>query len=315
MRILIIHNPKSGSGQDDIYTYIRALLSLEIHEVVMRPLINDIPLSKLLEDAHEFDVVVASGGDGTVTNVNGYLKNTGIPLLAFPSGTANSIASNLGYSLEPVAMAKATLAKRTTTIDSGTMTYTTEDGTKVKKSLALIAGAGFDAKLLADAEEYKSNFGTVAYFAAALANTTPQKSHFTLTLDGEVHKTDGIGVLVVNFGTLPYDIDLISGSDPRDGLFDIVVIHTSSTVELLPTIISALLDKNGSFPYRPQLEVFRARSITVECDPPLIMQYDGEVIENATTPFTIEMEPRVSTFIIDETSEFAHETISEQLKR
>ena len=54
-----------------------------------------------LLDASDFDVVVASGGDGTVTSVAAWHANTGVPLLPYPAGTANLLSLNLAQPNEP----------------------------------------------------------------------------------------------------------------------------------------------------------------------------------------------------------------------
>ena len=97
MRVLIIHNIASGFGSDAIFQFERHLLR-EGDECVMRILKKDTPdLGKrLLKDVEKFDLVVISGGDGTVATLLTHLKYRKVRTCIFPSGTANLFFGNIG---------------------------------------------------------------------------------------------------------------------------------------------------------------------------------------------------------------------------
>ena len=164
----------------------------------------------------------------------------------------------------------------------------------------MIAGAGYDAAIMEGAEPSKRLLGPMAYFTAAFANFAPQFSRITLTIDGKTVETQGVGVLAINFSKLQFDISLVHENLPRDGMFDIVVMNTHDAVGLIPAILSCMLDRAGEFPARPDvMEVFRCRECTVVADPPLDVQYDGEVT-GTTTPFTVRMLPEAARFVVSE---------------
>ena len=87
MRCLIIHNPASGPSSDEIYAFTHALAQGG-DEVVMRFIGNGMEPEDAVADVREFDRVVISGGDGTVSNVLDQMRGCGVPTLVFPSGTA-----------------------------------------------------------------------------------------------------------------------------------------------------------------------------------------------------------------------------------
>ena len=64
-------------------------------------------------------LVVAGGGDGTVSTVASVLAGGNIPLGILPLGTLNHFARDLGLPLELEAAAQVVLAGRTTTVDLG----------------------------------------------------------------------------------------------------------------------------------------------------------------------------------------------------
>ena len=105
MKALIINNLASGYRDGSIYDFVRSFTE-DGDEVCMRSTDGTTSIDDLLDDASDFDVVVASGGDGTVTSVAYALANTGVPLLPYPAGTANLLSLNLAQPNEPHALAK-----------------------------------------------------------------------------------------------------------------------------------------------------------------------------------------------------------------
>lgn len=91
MRFLILHNPRSGFGSDAIYEFERALLH-DGDECLMRIMDDAWDPKQAVQDAALYDCVIISGGDGTIGHLMYALRNTGVPLCVFPSGTANLIA-------------------------------------------------------------------------------------------------------------------------------------------------------------------------------------------------------------------------------
>ncbi len=168
---------------------------------------------------------------------------------------------------------------------------------------SIMAGAGYDAAIMAGAAAAKKVLGPMAYFTSAFANATPQHARLKVTIDGNVVETDGVGVLVVNFSKIQFDLKVVHENLPRDGIFDVVVFHTKDAFGLIPAFINAVLDRTGDFPDRTDaFELYRGSSVKVEADPPLKVQFDGEVTETAT-PFSVSILPRACTFVVGEECE------------
>ena len=116
----------------------------------------------------------------------------------------------------------------------------------------------------------------------------------------ELTLPQGVGVLLINFSKLQFDISLVHENRPRDGLFDVVVMNSHDAFGLIPALISCMLDRGGEFPARPDvIDLYRGSHVTVVADPPLAVQYDGEVT-GAFTPFTARMMPEGARFIVSE---------------
>ena len=97
------------------------------------------------------DLVLACGGDGTVTACAAGLAGTGIPLAVIPLGTGNLLARNLGLPIDLGGALTVALAGSVRRLDAGT----------ANGSLFLVvAGLGLDAKMLdGTSEPVKKRFG------------------------------------------------------------------------------------------------------------------------------------------------------------
>lgn len=294
MKLLVINNLASGFGEGSVYDFVRSF-ARDGDEVCLRSTDGTTDVRDLLDDAEAFDAVVASGGDGTVATVSYRLANTGIPILPFPAGTANLLAANLASPLEPHALAKLVREERTLDFDLGEIEVAGR-----RFGFGIMAGAGYDAAIMHGAAPAKRLLGPMAYLSAAIANPLPQTSKFKLTLDGETVESEGLGILLVNFSKIQFDISVTHGNEPRDGVFDVVVLKAQNAFELIPAVLAGLLDRGGDFPDRTDsLELHRAREVRVEADPPMEVQYDGEATR-LTTPFTAHIMRHAARFFISE---------------
>ena len=284
MRLLVINNRSSGLGDNSIYDFLR-IIGDDGDEAVIRNTHPDVPLADLLRDAEDFDHVVASGGDGTIASVCYELRYRDVSVVPFPAGTGNLLSMNLSSPEEPRAIAEMVKKGNVEQYDMGEIEYTDPKGEPQTHGFAIMAGAGFDAMIMDGAAPLKGLLGHHAYYVSALFGDKPQKSEIRLTIDGEVHETSGIAIMLVNFGKIAPDISVTHVNDAQDGLLEVVVLTPDSRVQLAPALIAAFLDRRGQFPSRSDaMEIYAGREITVEADPPLPIQFDGEVA-NALTPF------------------------------
>lgn len=303
VRTLIVHNTASGPHSDDVFAFQRALIEPG-DEVVMRTVGPDSPVDRLVADAAQFDAVVASGGDGTVAAVAYAMRGSGVPMLVFPSGTANLLANNIGNATEPAALAKTLRGGKRVHLDLCELEYRDADGGVQRRGFLNMAGAGYDASIMRGSESLKATFGQLSYYLAALGNLNPGVSHLELTVDGEHVESDGICVLVANWASVNQAIEFIPGSSPTDGLLDVAVMQTRNSVELLPAVIGSVFAHGDENAY-PNVAFYHAHEVEVTCDPAFPMQYDGEVIADALTPFTARVIPGGLCTMVDALSPLA----------
>lgn len=293
MKLLVLNNLSSGLGEGAIFDYIRTMLE-DGDEVVIRASDGTTDMRTFLHDAEAFDAVVIAGGDGSTSSIVHLLSDTGIPILPFPAGTANLLSANLESPDEPHALVKMTRDFQTMDFDLGEIAFA--DGKKF--GFTIMAGAGYDAKIMEDAQDNKKLLGPMAYFASAVTNPSPQFSKLKIDIDGETIESSGVGVLIINFSRIQFDITVVHENHPRDGVFDVVVLSTKDALGLFPVLVTAILDRSGDFPARTDaLEIYRGSVVRVEADPPLQVQFDGELADR-TTPFTARVLPEAARYIV-----------------
>lgn len=306
VRALIIHNQMSGFGSDAIYEFQRALLHAG-DEATFRVPSRDFLPEDVVSDVDNYDLVVLSGGDGTMASLLYALRNRSIPTCIFPSGTSNLTFINLGNAPEPASIARACRKCRTIQTDLGEMSWIAPDGTKRTKGFCMMSGTGYDADLMRTAAINKQSLGEAAYFAAALSNLNPTVTHFTITVDGIVHERVGIACIVANNAMIQNEIEIIPNNSMTDGLLDLIVLEVSQPVELLQTGAAVLFDKAGTKRARPHIESFRGRSIDVVSSDPIPLQIDGDPMEDAVTAYHAEVLPGVNRIIVDGLSRYRGE--------
>ncbi len=303
MKLLIVNNTSSGYGDGAIYDYVRMIAS-DGDEHCIRYTDGTTEISTLLYDADQFDAVIAAGGDGTIAAISYALANTGIPILPFPAGTGNLLTTNLLSPFEPHALANMTRECNTLDFDLGEIEVNNQ-----KYGFGIMAGAGYDATIMHDAQPTKKILGPIAYFQAAISNVMPQVSKIRLVIDGETIETEGLGILLVNFPRIQFDIPLTHGTDARDGSFDIAILKAENAFGLIPAFVAGILDRDGNRPDRTDsVEIHHGRVVEAYADPPLQVQYDGEV-PGATTPFSARILDKAARFIVSDAAlkEFSSE--------
>ena len=306
MRCLILHNPRSGFGSDAIYAFERELVRAG-DECLLRVLSDTFDAGQACHDAASFDVVVLSGGDGTISNLLFSLRDLSVPVCVFPSGTANLLFANIGNSPEPAALARACRWGDVAACDLGELSWTDASGAAHVRGFSIMAGSGFDAELMSAAAPNKRSMGEAAYFMAALSDPRPQVVHYTIEVDGTTHERDGIACLVANNATIQGEIEIVPGCVMNDGALDVIVLETTDAVQLVRPLLAGILDPKGKVA-RPRIETFRGSDITITTSHGIPMQADGEVVEAGVTTWHARALAGVSNLVVDRLSRYCPAT-------
>jgi YegS/Rv2252/BmrU family lipid kinase len=289
----VIFNPVSGPREPGIkLTEIQTALA-SLPDVTMHLTKPEEGATALAQQAIEAgaDVVIAAGGDGTVSGVASALVDTDVALGIIPSGTANAFAAALDIP-ESVADAcdiiKAGHRQRLDTARcNGQM-------------MLLVACVGFEANLLTrmDRDE-KSRFGKFAIVTNSFKELSQVQAFETQlqTPEGEWQEV-AMAVTIANAATA--SMVLAQGPAaiaPDDGKLSITVMTPDHEWGVLKSaanlFISALQERSID---NDTIRSWQAPCVTVNTQPAQAVFVDGEPA--GETPLTIECRPRSLTVII-----------------
>lgn len=239
--------------------------------------------------------VVVCGGDGTLAEAATGLAGTATPLGLIPLGTANQVAQNLGIPLALDAAVRVIADGHTATIDVGRI----DD-----RVFALCAGAGFDAAVMQSAtRELKERWGFGAYVYAAMKEAlAAAPCRFRIVADDRELEVDAVSVLVANVdelftGWLPFRLPLGPQPDSgwNDGLFDVVIVAPKRAPDLAAILWNATQRR---FTSSDRLVHFQAARISIDADPPIAVQVDGDPA--GTTPVSMHVARDALSVIVPE---------------
>ena len=225
------------------------------------------------------DLVLACGGDGTVTACAEGVTDTGVPLAIIPMGTGNLLARNIGLPLgldEALAVALGGVQEP---IDAGRVNGTL---------FVVMAGLGLDARMLSDASEpLKKRLGWLAYAISAVRHLGDRPMRVTVSAEGGRRRRMRASALIVgNVGWLRGGLPLLPDARPDDGMLDAVVLIAGGLTGWLSVAADILLRRpaHGGI-YRVQFT-----KLQVTLDREESWELDGEVM-GSTRRLTVEAQP------------------------
>lgn len=280
---LVIVNPNAGSSaQLAVIENELAEAGFSIHRTAAQG--DAQRVARSAADAG-FELVVAAGGDGTVTEVvDGIAQGGGrVRLGVLPLGTGNDLARTLAIPLDVEAALAALLEGRERTIDL----VHVEVGGRSPVHAVNIAAGGFSG--LVDEEltgELKERWGTLAYLLCA-AKVLPDFEGYRTTIawdDGDAGSTDAFAVIVANGRSLAGGQLVAPLANPEDGLLDVVVVRHGTLLDLAGVAARVTL---GNFLESDAVEMRRARSLRVESTPAMRFNVDGELLPEGPALFRV----------------------------
>lgn len=219
------------------------------------------------------DLVLAWGGDGTVTAVATGLLDSGVPLGLLPGGTGNLLARNLGLPLDADDAARIAFDGRDRaidTIDIGLGGHT--------QTSTVIAGIGLDAALIDAPESLKDAIGPGAYVLNAAKAFRHKTMRVGVAVDGGRPRWfHARSVLVANVGGLIAGLDVAPEADASDGRLHVVVLPLGTPVDWVRTGVNLVRRRQFQDDSRTHLEGTSAWIVARTEQP---RQIDGDVVDD-----------------------------------
>lgn len=290
----LIFNPVAGRGNpDQDLNLIKKILEpqIQLNVILTQPGVDPGEQGKEAMQGGT-DLVIASGGDGTVSAVAAAVMETGVPLGIIPRGTANAFSVALGLPTNLNAACETILAGTTKVVDVARCN---------DLPMILLAGIGFEAETVEKANrEMKNQLGVFAYLVAGAQQIADQEIfEMQVEIDGKITTFKSSAVTVAN--AAPPTSILAQGWGETlvdDGLLDVTIaIDQSSELNLAKRLqgIGALADLFTSAlankpTNRDDILCLRVPQIKISANPPQKVVVDGEII--GTTPVEIKCIPQ-----------------------
>ena len=168
------------------------------------------------------NVVLASGGDGTIRAVAEALRGSGVPVAVVPQGTGNLLARNLGAPLNRLDdVVRAAFTGRNRPIDLGIVRIVREDESESEHVFLVLAGMGLDARAIsATKSTLKKRLGWLAYVDAGvrtMISDRPLQIHYSIDRS-PVRPLSVYTVMIGNCGLMPGGVLLIPDAQLDDGV-------------------------------------------------------------------------------------------------
>lgn len=275
-RLLFVCNPRSGKEQirmkmlDILDLFIKHEYEVSVHVTQAR---GD-ALSVVQKRAGDCELVVCSGGDGTLNEVVSGLMEVPEevrPALGYiPSGSTNDYASSLGLSKKMKKAAADAVSGENFAVDVGRF------GTNPEKYFIYIAAFGaFTEVSYSTSQERKNLLGHQAYMIEAVKRVSGLKSYkMRFEWEGNILEDEFILGMVTNTTSIGGFKGLVGMEVALDdGEFEVLLVRRPRTPKDLGNIASYLILREGE---NDCVSHFRAKYLKVMSPEPVDWTLDGE---------------------------------------
>jgi YegS/Rv2252/BmrU family lipid kinase len=236
---VIAHSGKSfGGGLAELR---RILDRRGITDVFWREVPKSKYAPKQVEKAlqRKVDVIFVWGGDGMVQRSIDVVAGSGTTIAILPAGTANLLATNLEIPKDIEKAVEIGLSGHHRRLDVGRLNG---------ERFAVMAGAGFDARMIGDADgTLKDRFGRLAYIWTGAKHLRDKPFKAKIAVDGNNwYDGDASCILLGNVGKLFGGVEAFEDARPDDGMLELGVVSADGTRQWVQTIARAVVGNAGN---------------------------------------------------------------------
>lgn len=223
------------------------------------------------ERAGDFDMIVCSGGDGTLDEVvNGVHKaNVNVPIGYIPAGSTNDFASSLGIS--------SVMKRAAQTIVDG-KDYKCDVGIMNGESFVYIAAFGLFTDVSYETrQDLKNLLGHVAYIMEGMKKISEIRSYHMKLMAKDLNlilEDDFIFGMVTNSVSVG-GFKKITGKyvELDDGVFEVTLVKMPKNMIELSNIMASLLDRDIDTNY---MYCFKTNHLIMDSEEEISWTRDGE---------------------------------------
>lgn len=261
-KALLVYNPKSGNSNLILNNFDLITTKLLKKGIILTLYSISRDYDRLIEilKNEKYDIVILSGGDGTLSRclTDMYNKNIEFPEIAiFPTGTSNDLAKslNLGEKIED--WINNILNKKSKFVDFGLI-----NGNKI--FLSSYAGGLFTKVSYATDKGLKKTFGKTAYYITGIDELKNIKK-FDLKMridDNEEISEKTILYMILNGKNVGGFDELLQNANVDDGIMDILVVKNIENPLEISKILFDLF--NGQLVNNENVRTLQAKKCVIE---------------------------------------------------
>ena len=287
MKVAVIaHAGKSfGGGLPELRRVLEA-------EGVPDPIWHEVPKSKKApREVHRAlkagaDLLLVWGGDGMVRRCLNAVEDAKVAVGILPAGTSNLFATNLRIQPDVEEAVRIALRGERRRIDVGRFNG---------ERFATMAGAGFDAAMIRDADNLKERLGRAAYVLSGARNLGTETFQAKIRVDGAPwYDGPATCILFGNVGKLFGGLEVFADASLDDGMLDLGVMTAEGPVQLTRSVARTVIGDPQKSPF---VRVTKALKVKVQLDRQVRYELDGGD-RSKVTSFKVRVEPSAVTVCV-----------------
>lgn len=269
-KLIFIFNPKAGKGKiKSSLTDIIDIFNKGGYEVIIRA-------TQCTRDAYEqaklyadqVDLVVCSGGDGTLDEVvTGLMeRNSSVPIGYIPAGSTNDFANSLHISKNMLQAATDVVEGTPHVFDVG---WFNKDYFVYIAAFGLFTDVSYETN-----QDMKNILGHAAYILEGTQRLFNIKSyHLQIECDEEAFEGEFIFGMISNTTSVG-GFKGLTGPDVMldDGVFEVMLIKRPKNILELNEIIASLVGTSET----KMIQTFKTSSLSIKCEEDISWTLDGE---------------------------------------
>lgn len=237
-KLLFVFNPKSGKGliKNYLVDIVDTMVKADYEVTIYTTQAQGDAINKISSEAGNYDLIVCSGGDGTLDEVVTGLNINGadVPIGYIPAGSTNDFANSLGIPKDMVKAAEIAVSGKKFPCDVG---YFNGDNFVYVAAFGLFTAVSYQTS-----QQLKNILGHAAYILEGAKHLKDIPSYeLVVEYDGEVIKDKFV------FGMITNSISVggfkgMTGTDVQldDGVFEVTLIKSPRNPIELNAILASM---------------------------------------------------------------------------
>ncbi|MEM9803821.1 MAG: YegS/Rv2252/BmrU family lipid kinase [Cyanobacteria bacterium P01_D01_bin.56] len=291
----LIFNPVSGRGNaEEDLDYLRSHLSPAL-DLTIYQTSPDRDARTLAQESvkRNVDLIIVSGGDGTINAAAEAMARSSIPMAIIPRGTANAVATALDIPNSLEAACDIALDGTVRTIDTAICNH---------QPMVLLAGIGLEADVIEQvSRDSKDRFGALAYLMSGVRQLSElDLFQATIETDDKIISVSASAITVANIA--PSTSVLAQGPAKiiaDDGLLDITIVSAAGVGDTLAASYELFRSATSNqAARRNDIGYIRSKIVRITTDPPQKIVLDGEMA--GITPLDIRCRPSSLAVVVNQ---------------